>query len=59
MMSDPHFGYILAAYGICFVVVAALIIWISVDYRVQRGLLSELEARGVKRRARKSGGQAA
>lgn len=57
MLSDPHFGYIAASYAIVAVVALALIIWIRVDYRVQRKLLDELEARGVRRRSERRGAE--
>jgi heme exporter protein D len=46
-----HGGFILAAYGIAIVVVAALFVWVVVDGRNQRRALAELEARGVRRRS--------
>lgn len=55
MMADPHFGYIAAAYAIVAVVVVLLIVWIRVDYGIQRRLLHELEERGVRRRSQKRG----
>ena len=55
MFSDPHFGYIAAAYLIVAFVVFALIIWIRADYGIQRKLLKELEDRGVRRRSEKQG----
>ncbi len=55
MLADPHFGYIAAAYVIVAVVVSVLIVWIRIDYRIQRRLLHELEERGVRRRSQKRG----
>ncbi len=46
-----HAGFIVASYGLTVVVIAALFIWIVVDGRTQRRQLSELEARGVRRRS--------
>ncbi|PLX36627.1 MAG: heme exporter protein CcmD [Hyphomicrobiales bacterium] len=46
-----HAGFIIASYGIALAVVIALIVWIRVDYGIQRRLLAELEARGMRRRS--------
>ena len=56
MFSDPHAGFIIAAYAISAVTVVALVAWIWADYGVQRRLLHELEARGVRRRSEKAHG---
>jgi heme exporter protein D len=45
----PHAGFIVIAYAIAFAVVAALVLWVIVDARVQRRTLDELEARGIRR----------
>ncbi len=55
MLADPHFGYIAAAYVIVAIVVTVLVIWIRIDYRIQRRLLNELEERGIRRRSQKRG----
>jgi len=47
----PHAIFILAAYGVTFVAVAALALAIVEDGRKQRRLLAELEARGIRRRS--------
>lgn len=59
MNLGPHAVFILASYGVCFSVVAALIVWVVVDYRMQRQALHDLEARGVRRRSdpRRGGAQ--
>jgi heme exporter protein D len=56
MMFDlgPHAAFIIAAYGVTFVAVAALAIFIVEDDRKQRRLLAELERRGIRRRSAKS-----
>jgi heme exporter protein D len=41
-----HVGFILAAYGVAVLVVAALIVWIVADHRAQRRILADLERRG-------------
>ena len=49
----PHAIFILAAYGVTFVAVAALALAIVADDRKQRRLLADLERRGIKRRSAK------
>jgi len=44
-------GFILTAYGLVALVVLGLIVSIVVDYRRQRAVLRELEARGMTRRS--------
>jgi heme exporter protein D len=51
MMLGPHAVFIVAAYAIAAVIVAALVIWIVTDHRTQTRLLSELEKSGVTRRS--------
>lgn len=46
-----HAGFILAAYGVAVLVIAALFAWTVLDGRSQRRQLAELEARGVRRRS--------
>jgi heme exporter protein D len=48
----PHAGFIVAAYALALVLVAGLLAWVVLDYRRQRRLLAELEARGARRRSR-------
>jgi heme exporter protein D len=47
----PHAIFILAAYGVTFVAVAALALAIVEDGRKQRRLLAELERKGIRRRS--------
>ena len=47
----PHAVFILAAYGMTFVAVAALAFFIVEDDRKQRRLLADLERRGIRRRS--------
>lgn len=47
----PHASFILAAYGVTFVAIAALAFAIVEDDRKQRRILAELEARGIRRRS--------
>jgi heme exporter protein D len=51
MNLGPHAAFILAAYAAAIVVVAGLIGWVIVDYRAQKRVLGDLEARGVTRRS--------
>ena len=51
MSLGPHAAYIIAAYGITFGVIAALIAWVVADHRRQRRILADLERRGVTRRS--------
>jgi heme exporter protein D len=54
MDLGTHAGFILAAYATAIVVVAALIVWVLVDYRKQQRILAGLEARGVTRRSERA-----
>jgi heme exporter protein D len=47
----PHAAFIVAAYGVTFVAIAALAWFIVEDDRRQRRLIAELEQRGIKRRS--------
>jgi heme exporter protein D len=47
----PHAIFILAAYGVTFVALAALVFFTVEDDRKQRRLLAELEERGIRRRS--------
>jgi len=51
MQTTTHIAFIAAAYGAGIVVVAALIAWVMLDYRLQRRILAELETKGVSRRS--------
>jgi len=51
MNLGPHAAFIIAAYAAAIVVVAGLIGWVIVDYRAQKRVLGDLEARGVTRRS--------
>jgi heme exporter protein D len=62
MPATAHIDFIAAAYGASIVVIAALIAWVALDYRIQRRILAELEAQGIARRSapvRESAGQTA
>ena len=47
----PYASFIIAAYAICTVVVLVLIVAVRIDYRRQRQILKDMEARGVSRRS--------
>ena len=47
----PHAIFILAAYGVTLIAVAALALAIVEDDRKQRRLLAELERKGIRRRS--------
>jgi heme exporter protein D len=53
MALGAHAAFILAAYGVAFAVIAALVGWLVIDYRQQRRILADLERRGVTRRSAK------
>lgn len=50
-MSHDYFGFIASAYGISTVALVGLGFWIFLDARAQRRALTDLEARGVRRRS--------
>jgi heme exporter protein D len=52
----PHADFIIAAYAVVVLVIAALIGWIIVDYAAQRRILADLEQRGITRRSRRASG---
>jgi heme exporter protein D len=51
MNAANHMGFIVASYAATAAVVGVLIAWVTLDYRVQRRSLAELETRGVTRRS--------
>ncbi|VFU08693.1 heme exporter protein CcmD [Methylocella tundrae] len=46
MTADPHFGFIVAAYGVGFVVIAGMIFAILRDYFTLKRALSRFPQRG-------------
>jgi heme exporter protein D len=50
----PHAIFIIAAYGVTFLAIAALAFFIVEDDRRQRQLLADLEKRGIRRRSAKA-----
>jgi heme exporter protein D len=51
MNLGPHAAFIVSAYAVAILIVAAMIAWIMLDHRRQMRTLSDLEARGVTRRS--------
>jgi heme exporter protein D len=47
----PHAVFILSAYGVTFVAIAALALAVVEDNRKQRRILADLERRGIRRRS--------
>lgn len=46
-----HLAYVIAAYAVSALVIGGLALWILLDQKAQKKALSELEARGVRRRS--------
>ncbi len=46
-----HWAFVVSAYAVATVAVAALIGWVVADARRQRARLAELEAKGIRRRS--------
>jgi len=57
MDLGPHAAFIVGAYAVALLIVAALIGWVLIDNRRQRQILSDLEARGITRRSERSTGR--
>ncbi len=51
MNAASHMGFIVAAYAAATAIVAALICWVTLDYRALKQTLAEFEGRGVTRRS--------
>jgi len=54
MDLGPNAAFIVGAYAVALLIVAALIGWVLVDHRRQRQILSDLEAKGITRRSERS-----
>ena len=54
MDLGPHAAFIVGAYTVALLIVAALVGWVLIDHRRQRQILSELEAKGITRRSERS-----
>ena len=59
MNLGQHAGFIVAAYAMAVLVIAALIAWIVLDHRAQKRKLAQMEARGVARRSERTVGNTA
>lgn len=53
-MSGNYAPFIISAYALTALSVAALTIWVVTDYRRQQSMLRDLEARGISRRSDRS-----
>ena len=51
MAATAHIEFIVAAYSAGVAVIVALIAWVTLDYRLQRRVLAELETKGISRRS--------
>lgn len=47
----PHAAFIWMSYGVVFISLLAIVIWLVRDGRKQQSLIDEFEARGVMRRS--------
>ena len=54
MDLGPHAAFIVGAYAVAILIVAALISWVLIDNRRQRQILSDLETKGITRRSERS-----
>jgi heme exporter protein D len=54
MDLGPYAGFIVGAYIMTTAVVAALVVWVTVDHTAQKRALAELERRGITRRSAES-----
>jgi heme exporter protein D len=46
-----HWVFVVGAYAVATLAVAALIVWVAADARRQRARLAELEVKGIRRRS--------
>jgi heme exporter protein D len=51
MSLGPHASFIVTSYALVAAMVLILIGWITIDYRLQKDRLRELEASGITRRS--------
>jgi heme exporter protein D len=51
MNLGPHALFIEVSYIVTVVIVAALVLWIVLDYAAQRRVLGNLDAQGIRRRS--------
>jgi heme exporter protein D len=52
--AASHMAFIVTAYAAAAMVVAGLVAWVVLDYRLQRRTLSDLETRGLTRRSERA-----
>jgi heme exporter protein D len=57
MSLGPYASFIVTSYALVTFVVAALIVWIALDFRQQKRALRDLEASGVTRRSTQNSGK--
>ena len=55
LFGTKYFGFILSAYGITFVVLALMIIWVLATYSRRKRDLARMEEAGLKRASRTNG----
>jgi heme exporter protein D len=53
----PHAVFIVASYGAAVLALAALVLWVWLDFRAQNRALKALEAQGVVRRSVRGAGE--
>jgi heme exporter protein D len=51
MSLGPYASYIVTSYTLVAAIVLILIVWIVIDYRLQKERLRQLEASGITRRS--------
>ena len=51
METTAHIDFIAAAYAAAAIVIGALILWVAVDYRLERRKIAEMEKQGFTRRS--------
>jgi heme exporter protein D len=51
MSLGPYASYIVTSYTLVAAIVLILIVWIAIDYRLQKQRLRQLEASGITRRS--------
>jgi heme exporter protein D len=59
MGTTAHIDFIAAAYAAAAIVVGALIVWVTLDYRAQTRKIAELETQGFTRRSDAASGRPA
>ena len=51
METTAHIDFIAAAYAAAVIIIGVLVVWVTLDYRAQLRVLSELEMQGYTRRS--------